>query len=296
MENKFIIVTDITCDIPETLSDKDFYEIPMEYIMDDGKVYTCGKEDSISNAEFYKLLRDGHQAKTSQISPKAGMDFLRPFVEKGYDVLNISFSSALSATADNMELACKNLSEEFPDRKLYSLDSKITTNGLGMLCAEAIRLRKEGKTIEEVRDRIKYLIPKQNIYFTVDDLMHLYRGGRLPKATALAGTVMRIKPILYITPTGALRNIEKVMSKKLCYRRMAEIVKHQSNELTTWFSVAHADNREEAEKLAQKVSEVTGITKYYITELSPIIGSHSGAGTLTVNFFGKDNIEIKSAD
>ena len=296
MENKFIIVTDATCDIPETLSDKDFYMIPMEYIMDDGNVYTCGKEDSLSNTDFYKMLREGHQAKTSQISPKAGMDFLRPYLDQGYDVLNISFSGALSATADNMEQACKTLSEEYPDRKLYSLDSKITTNGLGMLCAEAIKLRKQGKTIEEVRDRIAYLIPKQNIYFTVDDLMHLYRGGRLPKAAALAGTVMRIKPLLYITPGGALRNIEKVMSKKLCYRRMAEIVKHQSSDLTEWFSVGQADNREEAEKLAQKVSEVTGITKYYITELSPIIGCHSGAGTLAVNFFGKDNLDIKSAD
>ena len=295
MENKFIITTDVTCDIPAELSDKDFYVMPMEYIIED-IVYTCGKEDSPTNKEFYDRIKEGKTAKTSQISPTFGEEYLRPYLEQGYDVLNISFSSGLSATADNMATACKNLQAEFPDRKVYSIDSKITTNGLGMLCAEAIKLRKEGKSIDEVFDRITYLVPKQNIYFTVDDLMHLYRGGRLTKSAAIAGTIMRIKPLLYVTPEGTLRNIEKVMSKKLVFRRMAEIVKYQSNELTTWFSVAHAENEKDAILLAEKVKEVTGIETYYITPLSPIIGCHTGQGVLTVNFFGKDNIDIKAAD
>ena len=295
MKNSFIIVTDATCDIPQVLADKDFYIIPMEYFID-SNIYTYGKEGSLTNKEFYDMLKNGKISKTSQISPKIGEDFIRQFLNDGYDVLNISFSSGLSATADNMEIACKNLQTEFPERKVYSIDSKNTTNGLGMLCLEALKLRKAGKTIDEVFERLNYLIPKQNIYFTVDDLMHLYRGGILPKAAAIAGTVMRIKPILYITPEGKLRNIEKVMSKKLCYRKMAEIIKYQSNELTTYFTIAHADNREEAEKLAQKVSEITGITEYYITELSPIIGTHTGQGALTLGIFGKDNIDIKSAE
>lgn len=295
MKKSFIIVTDATCDIPQTIEANDFYIIPMEYFID-SDIYTYGKKDSLSNSEFYTMLRNGKIAKTSQISPKNGEDFIRQFIVEGYDVLNISFSSGLSATANNMEIACKNLQAEFPERKIYSIDSKNTTNGLGMLCLEAIKLRNEGKTIDEVFERLNYLVPKQNIYFTVDDLMHLYRGGRLPKAAAVAGTIMKIKPILYITPDGKLRNIEKVMSKKLCYRKMAEIVKYQSNELTTYFTIANADNREEAEKLAQKVSEVTGITEYYITELSPIIGTHTGQGALTLGFFGKDNIDIKSAE
>ncbi len=295
MENKFIITTDVTCDIPPQLADKDFYAMPMEYIMDD-TVLTCDKSNDEVNKVFYDKLRNGSVGKTSQISPTFAENFLRPFLEQGYDVLNISFSGKLSATADNLQLACQNLQKEFPDRKLYSVDSKITVNGLGMLCAEAIKLRKEGKTLDETYQRICYLVPKQSIYFTVDDLMYLYRGGRLNKSAAVAGTIMRIKPLLYMTPEGALRNIEKVMSKKLVFRRMAEIVESQRNELTTCFSVAHADNEKEALMLAEKVKEVTGIDTYYITPLSPIIGCHSGQGTLTVNFFGKDNIDIKAAD
>ena len=295
MKYSFIIITDATCDIPTQLADEGFYVMPMEYFIDND-IYTYGKTDSVQNKQFYEMLKNGKIAKTSQISPKNGEDFIRQYLEEGLDVLNISFSSGLSATAGNMDIACKNLQAEFPDRKVYSIDSRNTTNGLGMLCAEAIKLRKEGKSIDEVKDKLNYLLPKQNIYFTVDDLMHLYRGGILPKAAAVAGTVMRIKPVLYVTPEGKLRNIEKVMSKKLCYRRLAEIVKYQSSELTKYFTIAHADNRDEAEKLAQKVSEITGINNYYITELSPIIGSHTGQGALTVGFFGKDNINIKAAD
>lgn len=295
MKNSFVIITDTTCDIPKEFVDTGFYRIPMEYIIDN-TIYTCGKEDSLPVEDFYTMLKNGKTAMTSQISPATAEEFIRPFLEEGLDVLNISFSSALSATSDNLDATCKKLQAEFPDRKVLSLDSKTTTNGLGMLCYEAIKLRKDGKTAEETHKILSKLIAKQNIYFTVDDLMHLYRGGRLPKASAIAGTIMRIKPLLYVTPTGKLRNIEKIMSKKLVYRKIADIVNFQKSNLTTYFTVGHCFNQAEAEILAQKVSELTGISEYYILPVSPIIGSHLGCGALTLGFFGKDNIDIKSAE
>lgn len=295
MDNTFIITTDATCDVPKELCDKDFYIMPMEYIMDD-KVYTCAAKDSPSNKFFYDKLKEGKLATTSQINPTFADEYLRPFLQQGYDVLNISFSSGLSSTCENLKTAAKTLSEEFPDRKIYSVDSLTTTNGLGIVVAKAIALRKEGKTIDEVYETIEKLVPNMNIYFTVDDLFHLWRGGRLTKSAAIAGTIMRIKPLLYVTPEGTLRNIEKIMSKKLVFRRMAEIMKNQMDETTDYFTIGHGDNEKEAKQLAEKVVEITGISKYYILPISPIIGSHAGQGVLTVSFYGKPNYDIKAAD
>lgn len=293
--NKFIITTDATCDIPKELVDKDFYIMPMEYILD-GKVYTFGNPDSPDSSWFFDQLKNGKLASTSQITPIFAEEFLRPYLKEGYDVLNISFSGNLSATADNLAKACENLSKEFPNNKVYSIDSKTTTMGLGVLCAVAIDARKNGKTIDETFELIKNLIIRLNTYFTVDDLMHLYRGGRLSKGNAIAGTIMRIKPVLYVSPEGKLRNIEKVMSKKLVYKRIAEIVQNQSTNDTNSFVIAHGNNEEGANQLATKIVELTGIEKYYILPMSPIIGSHTGQGVLAVSFIGKDNYEIKSAD
>lgn len=286
----YFITTDATCDFPKQLqSFGGFKIIPMSYTID-GTEY--GFEKELSGKEFYDKVRNGSMPTTSLITTYFAGEFLRPILLGGNDILHICFSSALSSTYQSLTDAVDELKKEFPERKIFLIDSRAASSGEGLLVYYALKARDNGMSIDDnynytfdLRDHICH-------YFTPNDLYHLMRGGRVSKTAAIAGTILQIKPMLYTNINGQLSTIGKVNGRKKALlslvNYMLEKIDIDKNEI---IFISHADCLEDAEFLKEKVTEKTGITNIIIEYIGPVVGSHTGQGTLALFFVGKDKIE-----
>ena len=243
----YYITTDATCDFPQELLNKfeNFKIIPMAYTIDDIE-YDIDKE--LSGKEFYDKVRNGAMPTTSLITTYTATEFFRPILSAGNDILHICFSSNLSSTYQSVTLAVSDLQKEFPDRKIYLIDSKAACSGEALLVYYSLKARDNGMDIEsnynetlERRDHICH-------YFTPNDLYHLMRGGRVSKTAAIAGTLLQIKPILYTNIDGKLSSINKVKGRKKALLGLVSYMQEKmladKNEIGF---IAHADCLEDAE-------------------------------------------------
>ncbi len=285
----YFITTDATCDFPKQLSFENFKIIPMAYIIDD---IEYGIDKELSGKEFYDLVRNGALPTTSLITTYTATEFFRPILEAGNDILHICFSSALSSTYQSVTIAVEELQKEFPDRKIYLVDSKCASSGEALLVYYALKARDNGlniddnyKQTEERRDHLCH-------YFTPNDLFHLMRGGRVSRTAAIAGSLLKIKPMLYVNIDGKLSTINKVKGRK---KALTELVNHmldkmilEENEI---IFISHADCLEDATFVKEKITEKTGIQNIVLEYIGPVIGSHAGQGTVAIFFIGKDKIE-----
>ncbi len=285
----YFITTDATCDFPKQLSFENFKIIPMSYIIDD---IEYGIDKELSGKEFYDLVRNGALPTTSLITTYTATEFFRPILEAGNDILHICFSSALSSTYQSVTIAVEELQKEFPNRKIYLVDSKCASSGEALLVYYALKARDNGlniddnyKQTEERRDHLCH-------YFTPNDLFHLMRGGRVSRTAAIAGSLLKIKPMLYVNIDGKLSTIDKVKGRK---KALTELVNHmldkmilEDNEI---IFISHADCVEDATFVKEKITEKTGIQNIVLEYIGPVIGSHAGQGTVALFFLGKDKIE-----
>ncbi len=286
----YYITTDATCDFPQQLIGFENFEIiPMSYTIGDTEY---GFEKKLTNQEFYDLVRNGAMPTTSLITTYTASEFFRPILQAGNDILHICFSSGLSSTYQNVLIAVEELKKEFPERKIYMLDSKCASSGEGLLVYYALKARDNGMSIEdnynETLDRKDHICH----YFTPNDLYHLMRGGRVSKTAAIAGSILQIKPMLYVNIDGKLSTIDKVKGRKkallnLITRMQDKIIPEEND----FVGIVHADCPDEAEFLKEKIIEKTGITNILTNYIGPVIGSHTGPGTIAVVFVGKDKIE-----
>lgn len=290
----YYITTDATCDFPQQLIDFENFEIiPMSYTIGDTEY---GFDKKLTNQEFYDLVRNGAMPTTSLITTYTASEFFRPILQAGNDILHICFSSGLSSTYQNVLIAVEELKKEFPERKIYMLDSKCASSGEGLLVYYALKARDNGMSIEdnykETLDRKDHICH----YFTPNDLYHLMRGGRVSKTAAIAGTILQIKPILYANVDGKLSSIDKVKGRK---KALLELVHYMQSKMIAEENeivfISHADCLEEAEFVKEKIIEKTGITNIVIEYIGPVIGSHTGQGTVALFFIGKDKIEPTDA-
>ena len=290
----YYITTDATCDFPQQLIDFENFEIiPMSYTIGDTEY---GFDKKLTNQEFYDLVRNGAMPTTSLITTYTASEFFRPILQAGNDILHICFSSGLSSTYQNVLIAVEELKKEFPERKIYMLDSKCASSGEGLLVYYALKARDNGMSIEdnykETLDRKDHICH----YFTPNDLYHLMRGGRVSKTAAIAGTILQIKPILYANVDGKLSSIDKVKGRK---KALVELVHYMQSKMIAEENeivfISHADCLEEAEFVKEKIIEKTGITNIVIEYIGPVIGSHTGQGTVALFFIGKDKIEPTDA-
>ena len=226
------------------------------------------------------------------ITTYTATEFFRPILEAGNDKLHICFSSALSSTYQSVTIAVEELQKEFPDRKIYLVDSKCASSGEALLVYYALKARDNGlniddnyKQTEERRDHLCH-------YFTPNDLFHLMRGGRVSRTAAIAGSLLKIKPMLYVNIDGKLSTINKVKGRK---KALTELVNHmldkmilEENEI---IFISHADCLEDATFVKEKITEKTGIQNIVLEYIGPVIGSHAGQGTVALFFIGKDKIE-----
>ena len=283
----YIITVNSTVDLPKQwLAERNVPVIPLKYTIDD-EIYT--DMEGLSAKEFFAKLREGKMATTSQINPEEAREYLEPFVKEGKDVLHLAFSSGLSGTCNSMRIAAEELEEEYPGAKVYIIDTLCACLGEGLLLYYALKQKAEGKTIDETAKWVEEnkLHICHNV--TVDDLNHLYRGGRVSKTAAVLGTMIQINPIIHMDKQGCLQVVGKERGRKKALNKIVDMTAKQipgwENDLAM---ITHGDCIEDAEYVAKQVREKLGIQEVLINNIGTVIGSHTGPGVVAVFVMGNE--------
>ena len=286
--NDFIILTDSACDLSqEKLKELNIGCCALTFTdTESEKVYS---NYDLEPKEFYDKMRNGLIAKTSAINIDGFVNFFEPYLQENKDVIYLGFSSGLSTTVGCAKLAADELSEKYPDRKILVVDTLCASAGQGLIVYLAYLEKEKGATIEEVASYVENLKLNLCHWFTVDDLVYLKRGGRVSPTVALVGTVLGIKPILHVDNEGHLISFSKVRGRKSAIAALAEKYKelHKNNAPNQVF-ISHADCIDDAKALAAILEENDSVKVDIITDIGPVIGAHSGPGTLAMFFVGNE--------
>lgn len=287
MQN-YIIVTDSGTDFTEELKKE------LEIVQLELTIIVEGEEpkpnNEVDNKTLYEMLRAKKKATTSAVNVGDFKDVMRPYLEKGTDILYLGFSSGLSNTYNAGRIACEELSEEFPERKLYAVDTLCASLGQGLLVYHAAKMRFDGKSIEEVRDFAEGNKLRLCHWFTVDDLFFLKRGGRVSAATAVVGTMLGIKPIMHVDNAGKLVKVGTVRGRRASIDALCEKAKASAIDVKEKLVafISHGDCEEDAKYLADKMKKEVGFKEVLIGYVGSVIGSHSGPGTLALFYLGTE--------
>mgnify|MGYP002511855831 CR=1 FL=1 len=284
----FIILTDSSADLSaEMAQELDVQVIPLSFIMK-GRTYRNFPDNREMDPHlFYEALRQGEEATTAAVNVAQDTEAMEPLLQAGKDVLILAFSSGLSATYNSSRLAVEELREKYPERKLYTVDTLCASLGQGLLVWYAAKARERGGTIEEVRDWVEDRKLNLCHQFTVDDLHFLKRGGRISAATALVGSVLQVKPVLHVDNEGHLVNIGKVRGRQAALKALVDRMEEtaiDSGSLTVFIS--HGDCLEDAQTVAGMVKKRFGVQNICINYVGPVIGAHSGPGTVALFYIG----------
>ncbi|WP_050697082.1 DegV family protein [Anaeromassilibacillus senegalensis] len=287
----FAIVTDSSCDLPVHLAKEiELTVLPLAFLMKGKEYYNYLDEHELSFQEFYANLRAGELCTTSAVNVDAFTTAMEPLLRMGQDVLCIAFSSGLSNTCNAALLAVEELSKKYPERKIYAVDSLCASLGQGLLVYLAAQEREAGKNIDEVRAWLESNKLRLCHWFTVEDLHFLKRGGRISATTALVGSMLSIKPVMHMDNAGHLVNVSKTRGRRASLNalvdRMEELAIDPQNQ--TVF-ISHGDSLEDAQYVAEQVRQRLGVKKpVTINYVGPVIGAHSGPGTIALFFLGKE--------
>ena len=282
----FKIITDSCCDLTAEMVAQCELSVAQLSVEMDGRVYS---NEEMTPVELYTHLRNGKLPKTAAVNPEGWAELIRPALQAGQEVLVLAFSSGLSATYQSAVIAAGELREEFPDRKLIVIDTLCASIGQGLLVYTAAKLREQGKSIDEVAAWVED--HKKNVchWVTVEDLMHLKRGGRVSAATAVVGTLLSIKPIIRVDDEGKLENLAKARGRKASLNylldRMAESF---DPELSDTVFIGHGDCLADAQTLESAIRSRFGVKNVYINNVGAVIGAHTGPGVAVIGFFGKN--------
>ncbi len=282
------ITTDSTCDLPQSYyAERDIACIGLTFRIN-GKEYIEGPNTGITAKEFYDALRAGEQSTTMQINTYQFMEFVEPFLQAGEDVLHVAFSSGLSGTYDSYMRGVEELKEKYPERTVRVVDSLCASLGEGLLTHYAYENWKNGLSLEDNAQWLEENKLHLCHWFTVDDLMHLHRGGRVSKTSAVMGSLLGIKPILHVDDEGHLILMSKVRGRAKSMEALADKMKETAldNVKEQAVFISHGDCEDEARKLAEIVTQKTGVKVMLINTIGAVIGTHSGPGTLALFFMG----------
>lgn len=283
----FIITTESNSDLPkEYIQENQIGVIPHYYTVEE-EIYGDGKEMTIR--EFYDAMRAQKKVGTMASNPAVIEGMFGQYAKAEKDVLHISFSSALSGGCSNVQMVGSQIMESHPEMEIIVVDTLSASLGEALLIMKAVELKKAGKSLHETAEIISGLVQNVCVRFTVDDLGHFYRGGRLSKTSAMLGTMINIKPILYINPEGKLVALSKVRGRK---KSITTLVDHMEERLGDFkekqivIGIVHGDCEEDALFLKEQVEERLGYHDFMIQPIGPSIGAHSGPGALGLIFFG----------
>lgn len=282
------IITDATNDLSvEFLKENSIELIPMELSLN-GKILVDDK--TLNSHDFYEGLRKGNMPTTSMINPSIYEEIFEKYLIHNYDILYIGFSSGLSGCF-NASLLAKNSLESRYSNKVYCLDSKSASMGMGILTIKAVEMINQGLNIDEIYSKLNDLKERLCILLGVDNLFHLERGGRISKALAVIGSTLQLKPIIKVNEEGKLVNFKKVMGKKKLIFTLSEYFDkyHDKSEMDNVYVIS-MDSQKDAEELKNKIDLKYNINSK-IVELGTIIGTHTGADALAIIFVSKENKE-----
>ncbi|HIV40785.1 MAG TPA: DegV family protein [Candidatus Mediterraneibacter guildfordensis] len=284
----YVITTDSNSDVlPEFIRENDLTIIPQYYSFGD-TVY--GDELNMPPHEFYETMRNGELPKSQANNPAVIRERFEKILKEGKDILHIAFSSALSGSCNNVVVTANELLEDYPDRKIRVFDSLNASLGEGVSVYRAVELWKAGKSMDEVYDILTEERDHINVSFTVNDLNHLQRGGRVSKTTAVVGSLVNIKPILKVTAEGELKSDGTVRGRKKSLKtlvsRMEATLDLEHYGKDRMVAVLHGDCIDEAKNVADMVKEL-GFTNVIINDVSPSIGTHAGPGVVGLVHYGQ---------
>ncbi len=287
--DSFLITTDTTADLPEDyLTKHNIDTLSLTYTLEG---VTYDREHPLDVKEFYNTMRNGSLPTTSQVNPETAKMILKDIAAKNQcDILHIAFSSGLSGSYGSVRIAVQELEEEnFPYRILV-VDSLCASLGEGLLVHKAVTMRDQGASLDETAKWLEE--NKLHIVhnFTVDDLNHLYRGGRVSKTAAFIGTIVNIKPILHVDNEGHLIPLSKVRGRKKSLISLVDSMEKQMGsyrDQNNIVFISHGDSVEDAKFVAKLVKERFGIESFLINYVGPTIGAHSGPGTIALFYMGE---------
>lgn len=288
--SEYQIITDSTADITaEMIRELDLHVIPLCYMMDGKTYHNIPGGGELTDHEFYEQLRAGKMPTTTQINMEEFIRHFTPVLEQGSDILYIAFSSGLSGTYQSAMMAKRELADKYPERRIEIVDSLCASMGEGLLTYYAANLKKQGKSIDEVVTWLEENKLHLCHWFTVDDLNHLKRGGRVSATTALVGSALGIRPVMHMDNEGHLVNVSVARGRKnsldALVKKMAELAIDPADQ--TVF-IVHADCADDAQYLSRQIKEKMGVKTFYTNFIGPVIGAHAGPGTIAVFFLGKE--------
>lgn len=283
------IITDSTCDLPPSvIKELDVHVIPMEYILDGVSYYQDIEDQGEMNTTFYRSLRVGKTSSTSMINTARFISIFEPYLKEGLDLLHISFSSALSGSFNASRMAAEELRELYPEQKILILDSIAASIGQGLLVYHAAAKKREGASVDSLYHWLEENKKKLCHWFTVEDLMHLKKGGRISALSANVGTALNLKPILSVNMEGKLVSLGKVIGRK---KSLSELVQKMRISAETPENqvviIGHGDSLKDAEYLASKLKSELNVKEVILTQIGPVIGSHTGPGMIGLTFIGE---------
>lgn len=285
--NEYIIFTDSCCDLsPDLLAKWGVPYANMTFSFEgEDKAYI---DTDISNKEFYDRMRQGASAKTAAINAATFTEAFEPILQSGKDILYVAFSSGLSTTVNSAHMAAQELSEQYPEQKIVIVDTLAASAGGGLMVYMALAKKNEGATLEENAAYLESLVPQHCIWFTVDDLEYLKRGGRVSPLVAFAGSVLGIKPVLQMDEEGHLVKVATARGRKKAIETLAAKYAELSYaEKDTPIFISHADCEEDARLLADILRDRHQAEVTVFTQIGPVIGSHTGPGAIALFFIGK---------
>lgn len=284
----FVITTDSNSDLPLPYIQEKKIGIISHYYDLEGVTYG---EDNLLPAEvFYNKMREGFMPTTMASNPAVIREVFQKYVDEGYEVLHISFSSALSGGCSNVTIGAQEICDENPGAKIVVLDSLNVSLGQGLLIMKAVELREQGKNLDEVVDWIEEHKLEYGCQFTVDDLNHLYRGGRISRTSAFIGSMINIKPILTVNNNGELIANGTTRGRK---KSLGVIVDNMINNMGKYrdsndpICVVHGDDEESANFVVNLIKEKLHRDQIIVNTISPSIGAHSGPGAIGVLYRGE---------
>jgi len=287
---EFVITTETNSDLSkEYLKNNNIGIIPHYYTIEED---LYGDEKELTTKEFYDLMRAEKKAATMASNPAVILETFENYAKQGVDILHISFSSALSGGCSNVVVGGKEIYEKYPEMKIMVIDTLTASLGEGMMIMKAVEMKKEGKAIDEIAAWIEDNKQYISVQFTVDDLNHLYRGGRLSKTTAIVGSMIGIKPILFIDEEGKLLAKGKARGRKKSLNMLVDLMENNLGRFTDQqiiIGIVHGDSEEDAEYVKKLVAERFGYPEemILIRPIGPSIGAHSGPGAIGLIFMGE---------
>lgn len=290
----FSIITDTSANLQSNhIKDNDITIIPFSYYMD-GAEAICLEAEGFDSANFYQQMRNNVRVTTSQINPQRYLEHMEPLLKEGKDILFVGMSSGISGAYSSSLIAATQLREEYPDRKIYTIDSLGASLGEGLVVFKAIECRAKGMTIEETYEYLNKF--RHNIcqIFTVDDLKYLQMGGRISNATAFTANLLNIKPLLKGNENGQIVTFGKTRGRK----RTIEAILKKYEELSAHHDdmvvgISNADCIEDAKYLADMVNKINPPKEIIIVDHEPVTGSYLGPGALALFFEGTEGSRLK---